>query len=97
MKMKILRVVIEKTSLLQKKEEVTARIYLSATEGKVIIEIPDPKLESKLREYIGFSNDYIKAQAILQETSIISQIKESLLGRKLDGAGVVKEISIYEL
>lgn len=92
--MKVLRVTIEKTSLLQKREEVVARIYLNSTEGKVVIEIPDPKLEAKLRECIGFSHDYIKAQAILQETSIISQIKASLMGQKLDGMGIVREISI---
>lgn len=94
--MKVLRVTIEKTNLLQKREEVVARIYLNSTEGKVVIEIPDPKLEAKLREYIGFSHDYIKAQAILQETSIISQIRASLIGRKLNGAGIVKDISTQE-
>jgi len=94
--MKVLRVVIEKTNLFQKKEEVIAKIYLNSTEGKVVIEIPDQKLEAELRTYIGFSNDYIKAQAILQETSIIGQIRASLIGRKLDGAGIVKDISTQE-
>ena len=94
--MKVLRVVIEKTNLFQKKEEVIAKIYLNSTEGKVVIEIPDQKLEAELRTYIGFSNDYIKAQAILQETSIIGQIRASLIDRKLDGAGIVKDISTQE-
>jgi len=94
--MKVLRVVIEKTNLFQKKEEVIAKIYLNSTEGKVVIEIPDQKLEAELRTYIGFSNDYIKAQAILQGTSIIGQIRASLIGRKLDGAGIVKDINTQE-
>ena len=94
--MKVLRVVMEKTNLFQKTEQVIAKIYLNSTEGKVVIEIPDQKLEAELRTYIGFSNDYIKAQAILQETSIIGQIRASLIGRKLDGAGIVKDISTQE-
>jgi len=94
--MKVLRVVIEKTNLFQKKEEVIAKIYLNSTEGKVVIEIPDQKLEAELRTYIGFPNDYIKAQAILQETLIIGQIRASLIGRKLDGAGIVKDINTQE-
>lgn len=94
--MKILRVVIEKTNLFQKTEQVIAHISLSSTEGKIIIRIPDQKLEAELREYIGFSNDYIKAQAIAQETSIIGQIQASLSGRKLNGNAVVKDISIQE-
>jgi len=94
--MKVLRVVIEKTNLFQKTEQVIAKIYLNSTEGKVVIEIPDQKLEAELRTYIGFSNDYIKAQAILQETSIIGQIRASLIDRKLDGAGIVKDISTQE-
>ena len=92
--MKILRVVIEKTNLLQRTEQIVANIFLNSTEGRIIIQIPDQKLEAELRECIGFSNDYIKAQAIREETLIIGQIQASLSGRKLRGNAIVRDISI---